>query len=203
MVGQRSDSPRSMSGRSPGRQRARPPRAVSSSVCVSRRSFSPPANEEPVELAEQKATDWRRRRRDDDGQAAAPDEVGGLEPDDGRLAALAAAQDGEARIVGEEHVALPGIERQAETRSAQATESSSCWSRSGRCGELRRRAPAARRSACGARRCRRSSLTRRRAASAAARGARAGSWRFSAAISSCSSTVWKRFDAALDRGRRS
>ena len=52
-------------------------------------------------------------RRDDDREAAAPDEVGGLEPDDGRLAALAAAQDREARIVGEEHVALPGIEHKA------------------------------------------------------------------------------------------
>ena len=110
--GQRSDRPRSMSGRSPGRQRARPPRAVSSSVAVSRRKRLAAGDEQPVELAEQQRR-LPQARRDDDRQAAAADEIGGLERDDGALAALPAAEDGEARIVGQEHVALPGIERQA------------------------------------------------------------------------------------------
>ena len=101
-----------MSGRSPGRQRARPP---SRRLQFGRR-LAPEAlaagDQQPVQRAEEKRR-LPQARRDDDGHAAAADEIGRLECDGRALARLSAAQDREARILGEQDVTLPGIESKA------------------------------------------------------------------------------------------
>ena len=67
------------------------------------------------ELAEQEAG-LPQGRRDHDGKATLQHGPGGFEPGRGTLAALPRCVEEQARRRGEQHIALPGIERQ--TRGA-------------------------------------------------------------------------------------
>ena len=100
-----------MAGRSPGRLTANPPETSSTSVMVSRRKAGVGGDEVAGELAEQEAG-LPQRRRDHHGKAALQNRPGGLERGHCALAALSRRIEEQSRRHGEQHIALPGIERQ-------------------------------------------------------------------------------------------
>ena len=100
-----------MAGRSPGRLTASPPETSSTSVMVSRRKAASEATRWRVSLRNRKPG-LPQRRRDHDGEAALQHRPGGLEPGRCALAALSRGIEQQSRRGGEQHIALPGIERQ-------------------------------------------------------------------------------------------
>ena len=100
-----------MAGRSPGRLTANPPETSSTSVMVSRRKAGVGGDEVAGELAEQEAG-LPQRRRDHHGKTALQHGPGRFERGHCALAALSRRIEEQSRRRGEQHIALPGIERQ-------------------------------------------------------------------------------------------